>query len=65
MDNNILNTLTIVGISLFSLIILLLLFRSVLLWFWKINKQVELSEKNNFILNEILIELKNRQNKTL
>jgi len=44
--------------DLFTLIILLLalllLLRSFLIWYWKIDKQIELQEENNQLLKELL-----------
>jgi hypothetical protein len=57
-DFNFLNSITIIGLTLVVIILLLLIFRSVLLWFWKINTQVDLLMKNNQILDKILVELK-------
>ena len=56
-SDEILNYLTIALISISLFIILFLIFRFIILWYWKINKRIELLEKNNSLLNKIHSEL--------
>ena len=55
---------TIFAPAIFSLIFLVLLFfavRGLILWYYKVNARVELLEKNNQLLEQILIKM-NQEN---